>query len=272
MPSVAEAGAMTLGQAAFAAAVLDPAAAVPAGLTAPAGGAADKRFAVYRNNVTVGLIDALADTFPAIVRLLGERFFRAMARVYVADHPPASPLIFEYGRDFPDFIAGFEPARKHFYLADVARLERLWLDAYHAADADPISPADLATVTPESLAETRFRAHPATRLMRSRFAAASIFSANRSGAASLVGIDPTVPEDALITRPECNVEVRNLPPGGAAFLTALCGGQTLAAAAGMAASEAADFDLSMAIAAMLQAGAFCMVIAPALVAAEGEQT
>jgi hypothetical protein len=62
-----------------------------------------RRFAVYRNNVVVSLIDALADTFPVTQELVGEDFFRAMAGVFVRHAPPTSALLAEYGEGFSGF-------------------------------------------------------------------------------------------------------------------------------------------------------------------------
>ena len=98
-------------QAAFAEALLDPACALPEGITSVRGIADAARFAVYRNNVHVGLTGALAKRFPVVRRLVGEEFFAGMARVYAGLHKPASPLLFEYGDEFPDFVEQFEPAR-----------------------------------------------------------------------------------------------------------------------------------------------------------------
>src|SRR5690348_14950896 len=151
----------------FASALLDPERATPALVSGPAGKGAVRRYNVYRNNVTVSLIDALAAIYPAVQRLTGVEFFRAMARFHVRATPPTSPLLFEYGRDFPAFIAAYEPALPMPWLADVARLERAWLDAYHAEDAAPLSPDTLASVPRERLADLRLIAHPATRIVRS---------------------------------------------------------------------------------------------------------
>ena len=85
----------------FAAALLDPDRETPALVAGPAGKAAAKRYNVYRNNVTVSLIDALAAVYPAVQRITGVDFFRAMARFHIRATPPTSPLLFEYGRDFP---------------------------------------------------------------------------------------------------------------------------------------------------------------------------
>src|SRR5262245_8892967 len=119
--------------AAFASALLDPAREVPSVVTGPNGKAAAKRYNVYRNNVTVSLIDALAAIYPAVQRITGDDFFRAMVRCHIRATPPTSPLLSKYGRDFPAFIERYEYAQSLPWLADVARLERAWLDAYHAA-------------------------------------------------------------------------------------------------------------------------------------------
>src|SRR6202007_1114597 len=100
-----------------ASALIDPTRPTPVGVTGPRGKAAIKRYNVYRNNVTVSLIDALAAIYPAVQRITGVEFFRAMAPFYRAATPPTSPLLFEYGRDFPAFIEGYEPAQDMPWLA-----------------------------------------------------------------------------------------------------------------------------------------------------------
>jgi hypothetical protein len=238
--------------------LLDPDRPTPDAVAGPNGKAATKRYNVYRNNITVSLIDALAAVFPATLRITGEDFFRAMARFHVRATQPASPLLFEYGRDFPDFIERYEYAQSMPWLADVARIERAWLDAYHAADAEPLAPQALASIRPERLADAVLKAHPATLIVRSRFPAVTIFAANR-GDGPVGRIEQADPEDALVTRPALEVIVRRLPPGGAAFLAALIAGELLGAAAGLALADHPDFDLAANIAGMIEAGVFAAV-------------
>lgn len=239
----------------FAPALLDPARTAPAIVSGPNGKAAEKRYAVYRNNVTVSLIEALAAIYPAVQRITGPDFFRAMARFHVRSNPPASPLLFEYGRDFPDFIAEYEHAQTMPWLADVARIERAWLDAYHARDAVPLSPARLSAIAPDRLADMVFIPHPAMRIVRSPFSAVTIFAANRDRAPT-ARIDASTPEDALITRPEFDVAVRHLPAGGAVFAACLAAGQSLGEAAAAALDASPEFDIASNIAGLIEAGAF----------------
>lgn len=144
----------------FAPALTDPTRSTPIGVIGPHGKGAVSRYNVYRNNVTVSLIDALAAIYPAVQRITGNEFFRAMARFHVRATPPTSPLLSEYGRDFPAFIASYEYAQAIPWLADVARIERAWLDAYHAADAFPLAANALAEAPPDRLSEVVFVAHP----------------------------------------------------------------------------------------------------------------
>ena len=247
MPSLSEV------QADFVAALLDPASPVPAGIVGPDDGPAVRRFAVYRNNVVSGLGNAVAGSFPAVKRIVGEEFFRTMARAYVLAEPPTSPVLIDYGATFPDFIAGFAPAASLPYLPDVARIERAWREAYHAEDAEPLPPAVLAGIADGDLAGLSFTMHPSLRLVRSRYPALTIWRMNASNV-PLTPVDFSVAEDALIVRPDAEVVVRSVPPGGHAFVTALAAGVALLSAAETARAADERFDLAGNIAGLLAAG------------------
>ncbi len=241
-------------QAEFAAALRDPALPPPAGVVGPDGGPAPRRFAVYRNNVLGALGQGLAGAFPAVERIVGEDFFRAMARAYVLETPPTSPVLLDYGVTFADFIAGFEPAASLPYLPDVARLERAWRESYHAADAAPLNPAALATIPEEELPDIGFTLHPSLRIVQSRFPIITIWKMNVTDMPTSQ-VDFTVGEDALIVRPGAEVEVRVVPPGGVAFVSALAAGEALGSAAVIGESSDSRFDLSGNIAGLISAGA-----------------
>jgi hypothetical protein len=236
---------------AFAAALADPKRAPPPGTRGREGWPDARRFAVYRNNVAVALIGAIEARYPVTRRLVGDEFFRAMAGAFTAGAKPCSPVILHYAADFPDFIARFEPARELTYLADVARLESAWVDAYHAADGTVLSLDALAGVDPAGLGAVKFAFHPAARLLRSGHPVASIWAAHQ-------GDEVRPPpewrgEETLITRPDADVLVRILPAGGFAFASALQGGATLGEAHAAMASE--DFDPGSHVIGLIEAGA-----------------
>jgi hypothetical protein len=245
-------------QDAFAKALLDPAHALPEGITSARGAADAVRFAVYRNNVHVGLTAALAKRFPVVRRLVGEEFFAGMARVYAGLHKPASPLLFEYGDGFPEFIARFEPARELTYLADVARIEAAWTRVYHAEDAEPLAASRLTALEPGILSRTRLLPHPASSLVASSHPVGLIWAAHRCATVEPVHI--WRPETVLVARPAMEVSVHILPTDGAAFAEALFAGATLSDAAGRAAVLHADFDFGAALLGLVSLGAFGAMI------------
>lgn len=240
----------------FAAALFDPALAVPPGLVGPDGQPSPRRFAVYRNNVVAGLVGALKANYPATCRIVGEEFFDAMARVFAVREPAASPILFDYGAGFAGFIREFEPVAVLPYLSDVARLERAWLEAYHAPEADPLRPEALAAIPSNEVAGLAFGLHPSLRLVRSRFPILTIWRMNvADGVPAPVDL-AAGGEDVLVARPAAAVELRAIPPGGFDFVEALREGRSLTRAVKKALGADPRFDLSGNIRDLIDAGAF----------------
>lgn len=226
-------------------ALFDPALPVPAGLSTWNDSDPAARFAVYRNNVVVSLIDALADTFEVTQTLVGEQFFRAMARQFVCKSPPQSPVLAFYGESFPSFIEDFAPAASVPYLADLARLELLRVQAYHAGDAAPLPTAAIAKLMSceDELPQLRVEFQPSVRLQRSRYAVVSLWAAHQ-GIHDISTVDPHVAENALILRPALDVQVIRLGNGSCDFVARLLQGTRLGEAFEAARGAFADFDLA----------------------------
>jgi hypothetical protein len=235
-------------QGAFARTVLAPDAPVPAVLdpsTAISG------FDVYRNNVVVSLIDALVARYPVVRRLLWDEVFHAVARIYIGQSPPRSPVLLEYGQDFPDFIRHFGDCAGRLYVADIATLEDARVRAYHAADADAVDRATFAALDGERLAAMHVRLHPSVTLLKSDFPVVTVWESEQIGVGCY--LREWKPEAALIARPEFDVEVRLLPDGGYEFLAALAAGGTIADA--IAAAQPQDgFDLASNLAVLIGSG------------------
>lgn len=256
-------------QAAFVAALLDPAAPPPEGL-APTGGAAPvKRFNVYRNNVVHSLCAALGQGFPALKRLLGAPRFQALAVAFVRAHPPRSPLMFAYGEALPAFLLhDFEPTRGLPVLADLARLELSRRESYHAADAKPLDAeafgAALSGRAADAIVAARLTLHPSLRLVVSRWPILRIWSSlqadDAAAEAMFAGLAALTPGDAaahgaLTLRPALALSTREVSRGVAAFLTVLGDGRSIGDAAAAAAIRDQDFDLAQALGGAIAAGA-----------------
>lgn len=242
-------------QAAFAAALLDPALPCPPGLRSWNGADPAARFAVYRNNVANSLIDALGDSFPVLAQLVGEAFFRAMALCFVRCSPPRSKVLARYGEGFADFVRSFPPAASLPYLADVARLEYARVQAYHAADAEALPRSQLAAALAdaERAATARLQLHPSLHCLRGEFAAVSLWAAHQ-GWIALQHVDPLRREHALIWRNGLDVELCAIDDGQQHFVQQLLHGQALGLAAAAALQQAPSFDLGAGLAQLIGAG------------------
>lgn len=242
------------GQDAFARAVMDPESGVPEGITSRRGQSDPTRFAVYRNNVMVGLTKTLEKRFPVVARLVGQEFFAGMARAFVRSELPRSPVMFDYGDGIAAFITGYAPAAGVPYLADVARIEAAWTRAYHAEDAATLTVADIAAIPAEDLGAATLVRHPAAELVRSAHPAGSIWAAHQTET-----VEPPrdwQAEAVLIARPVMDVTVRVVPQRDAVFAEALLAGAPLADAAAAALEADQDFDFGAALVGLVSLGAF----------------
>ncbi len=207
----------------FAAALLDPERAPPAGITDPQGRPAPKRFSVYRNNVASSLTRALEAAFPTVRKLVGDEFFAAMAGVFLRAHPPRARVLMLYGDALPGFLETFAPVAHLGYLPDIARLDQAMRESYHAADSAPLPEAEFQRLVGGDMVGLRLRLAPAVRLVRSRWPVQGIWAANaEDGPAPQPG-----PEAALILRPAFDPRPHRLAAGDGRFVQGLVDRQTL---------------------------------------------
>ncbi len=240
----------------FARSLLDQEGVVPDGLTSYSEPVPQTRFNIYRNNVHVSLIDMMAAKFPVVLKLVGEEFFRGLARVYIRAEPPKSALTLEYGAGFPGFLEDFEHVQDVPYLADVARLEWLRLEAYNAADREPLSPEELALIDHDRLGETRFQLHPSLRTLRSDYPVMSIWEANMQDG-DLSEIDMAGGgEEVLIVRPGLDVEILKMPSASCDFVRDLGSGISLHEANARALDANEGFDLQLVLSGLIRCGVF----------------
>lgn len=246
MPALAEL------QAAFRRALLEEDESALAGLVEEGGARLD----IHRNNLFASLGAVLAESFPAVCRLVDARFFAYAAHEFVRRHPPRRAVLAEYGEGFADFLAEFPPCRDLAYLADVARLEWLMARAATAADAAPLAAEALAGVAPADTPRLLLRLHPAWGFLASPWPVDRIWRANRGGEGDAAPIDLAQGGVRLeIGRSDNEVAMRALDAPAFAFRAALAQGGTLEEAAIAAFTADPEFDLAAALARLFHDGA-----------------
>lgn len=214
-------------QAAFLQALRDPSAAADERVAALV---RQPGFAVYRNTVWRGCIDALAANYPAILRLVGDDWFRAAAAVYVRRRPPVQPMLVDYGAGFAEFLETFAPAAELPHLPAVARLDRCFTEAHLAADAQALEPDALAAQLRQaaaSAATLRLAPHPAARWHWCDEAPARMIWARNRDLEADDGELAWRAEGTLLTRPRGAVQMQPLARCGVALLAACAAGRPL---------------------------------------------
>ena len=97
---------------------------------------------VYRNGYLKTCTDALAASYPVVCSLLGEDYFRRLARAYVEANPPTSGTLVGYGSHFAEFLRSRSDEHGLAYLSDAAAIDAAWLVSYFAKDVVALAPAD----------------------------------------------------------------------------------------------------------------------------------
>jgi putative DNA-binding protein len=226
------------------------------GVIAADGLAPVARLAIYRHHVFTTLTATLQAVYPVVCRLVDQRFFAFAAHGFVRHHPPSGPCLFDYGREFPAFLASFPPCQALSYLPDVARLEWALNAALHADDATPLDLARLRRLAADQSERVTFEFDPSVTLVASPYPVDQIWRANQPDAG-----DPGTVVDLRVggvtlevRRLDDNIVFRSLARCDYVFRRALSDGRRLGDAAAAATAENAAFDLVEALRALFEEG------------------
>ena len=222
---------------------------VPAGLCTANGSQVAQRFAIYRNNVLSVCVQALADTFPVCLALVGPDFFHAMALSFARSQLPRSRRLAFYGEGFAEFVQGFPPAMSLPYLGDLALLEMARVKAYHAGDAASVSLISLEAAMQDAhnLPTMCLQLHPSLALIGSDFSVLSIWQAHQYDETqrdtSLAEIEVHSAQGVAVFRSHDKVLCLPLTLADLALLRSLQAGQTLGQAIDQATAKAQSTDI-----------------------------
>lgn len=203
------------------------------------------RLRVYRNNVYASLSSALAAGYPVVERLVGSDFFRFIARRYVREYPSVSGNLHDYGDLFADFLAVTPGCEGLPYLPDVACLEWACQAVYHSAEPPRVDLAALTELPRDRYSEVRFRLHPASRLLTTKYPALRIWQVNQPGyqGDDIVSLDDGG-DYLLVIRRDREIEIERLSTGEFVLLRELAEGRTVLYACEHALAMQPDLNLN----------------------------
>jgi hypothetical protein len=232
-------------QSAFASAMLSQSGETLSAAICSRGLPGEQRLQVYRNNVFLSFEQALADVYPVIRRLVGDEFFRQLARRFIREYPSRSGNLHEFGSELALLLNGLKEAVELPYLPDVAALEWAYHEVFHAAESEPLDVRGLARVNAYEQERLRFALARAARLVASCFPVMQIWEANQDGALSSAAISLDAGGDwLLVQRRGLSRIIERLTPGEFALLSALAADAPLAEACEAAVCADPEVELS----------------------------
>jgi hypothetical protein len=182
----------------------------------------ERRINVYRNSMRSSLTESLRATYPAVHALVGDGFFRMLAERYMQSHPSTSGNLHTFGDAFDSFLGDLAEVRSLPYLADVARLEWCCHAVFHAAEAAPITPAELAHLDQSEFAEVCLHLHPASALVSSTYPIADIWNLAVHGDEKSGNLDiSSGGQQLLVARRNMEIEFQQMTAAEYAFVSRL---------------------------------------------------
>lgn len=217
---------------ALADALADPASGVPPGLACRPGADPAARLAIHRRTLAQGWQNCLTGSYPATRAAMGDAEFDCCARAFLAGPVPRPALLRLFAAGFPDFLATAWPDPRRPWLDNLARLEWLRIESFHAADAPALAASAWRPLLadPERLAATVVTLHPGCRWMRCGDGAGARWLAWQAGGRPDAGSDPSLPVGIVVSRPGHAVRVDLVDSSTLSLLDGLAAGRPLAAA------------------------------------------
>lgn len=189
------------------------------------------RMAVYQNNYAHSLREALKDSYPVVLRLIGEDFFHALAMEFIQSHPPKQASLQSYGLEFISFVSDHEQCQQLPFLADIAHIEYLYIQCFHGPEQEAINLNHLLAEEENDLPNVVFTAHPNVHLISSDYPSLDIWYANLEDEVDQINLDECVPSRILIYRnDELQVETIQLNDMAYTFCHHLMMGQSISEA------------------------------------------
>jgi Putative DNA-binding domain len=196
-------------------------------------------------------VDVLSSLFPVVRKLLGKESFAALAAQFVGAGQAISALPW-LDEEFPRFLRAFGRGASIEYLADIAELEKARAKATRFTGTPFLSPSRLSSALRHPIDTMRLEFHPSVSLIRSRFPVVTIWELNQTD--DECALEQWGAESALVAGCFTRAAVWRLSPGGFAFLGALLGGATWAAAIEVASGSDGSFDAGVSRRLLTEAG------------------
>ena len=190
-----------------------------------------ERLEIYNRQYWFRVLDSLAEDFPGLRAVVGQKQFDRMTRKYLTECPSQSFTLRNLGSRLPIWLDEHEEfAESHGDLAlDMARLEWAHIEAFDSAERQPLTSTQIAGLD----GDTKLSLQPHIRLLKLHYAVDDILLALKDSTQDVAALNRRLrtkwlmqfggPEKIFLAvhRAEFSVHYKRLEPGEFAVLAAL---------------------------------------------------
>jgi hypothetical protein len=180
---------------------------------------------IYREQFWLRHVDALEEDFATIAHLLGHDEFHRLAERYLEAHPPSAFSLRDLGTHLPGFVGRASPYARDPFIADCARLEWAFVEAFDAGDAPQVDSSRITSVPEDAWPRAIVSFHPSVHLVPLSYPAHEYRAAVRAKESPA----RPVPRDVhvVIYRGGEMLQYIEIPALASALLARLSGGEPL---------------------------------------------
>jgi uncharacterized protein (UPF0276 family) len=153
------------------------------------------RLWIYQNNVFGATREYLQEVYPAVLGLVGDRFFKQMAQIFVQNKPPSEGNVYLFGDGFDSVIDEFGGLQEMPYLVDLMNYEWALHEAYFASLVNCIDPSKTEQ---SELLSMPIRFNPSVAIIHSKYPIYEIHRQSLPGYSAEVAIELNQSQDSLI--------------------------------------------------------------------------
>jgi len=139
-----------------------------------------QRLEIYHNAYRVRLRETLDTDLPVLGTYLGDDLYRQMVSGFIDASPSQFRSLRHFADPLPQYLATTEPFSDYPQIAELARFERLLLDAFDAPDAGHCDLQTFQQRPAEQWPELSLRFHPGLQLFNSKWNVVEIWQALKS--------------------------------------------------------------------------------------------
>lgn len=215
---------------------------------------AKERFNIYRHTIFENMRNALQITFPGIWSLLGADCANNVAFAYCnhSKNLPKSGCLDDFGAAFPDFLLTIKQLQSLPYLRDYAYYEWLRHLAYGACEPELCSVLELQNISKEEIDNIKFDLISTCFLFTSKFPIDAIEKIATGASDQMITLSNKHRMYSIITRRQGIVESIWIDEILWLFIKHLSDGYCLSDSAKYAENLSEEFDLTDAIAFLIQ--------------------